>query len=147
MTTTSRSSVPPVITPEYMTQLAQETRERARALQLRAMGIDWIPDEDEILDDRPRMHPTYRRRMQEKGLQHELPPAPLTVVMVTDMKHTVDFPCCHDEACICYELQREAGLQEKSRRKSAPRKRPTVPPRSREEMRPITNPRPFRILK
>jgi hypothetical protein len=130
-----------------MIQLARETRERARALQLRAMGIDWVPDEDEILDDRPLMHPAYWARMKEKGLQHSLPANPLTVIMVTDMKHTVDFPCCHDEQCICYELQREAGQEQKTRRKAQPRKKPTVPQRSCEETAQLANHQGFQLMR
>ena len=55
--------------------------------------------------DRPRISPATRNRLVDKGLQFPVPSGRLSVVMMDEIVHTLDFPICADETCICHELE------------------------------------------
>ena len=35
---------------------------------------------------------------------------PLTVILEDEIIHTVDFPCCADPDCICYDLEMQQAM-------------------------------------
>ena len=58
-----------------------------------------------VVDDRPRLTPATKQRLQAKGLEYPVPSDPQTVVMMDEIVHTLQFPICADETCICHELE------------------------------------------
>lgn len=68
-------------------------------------------------DDRPRISESTKLRMKAKGLEFEVPPNPLTVIMEDDIQHTAAFPVCDDPACCCYHYWREELTPKKPKRR------------------------------
>ena len=80
-----------------------------------------LMDESTVLDDRVKLSSATRARLTAKGLQFPVPSNPLIVVMMDDIIHTIDFPICGDETCICNKLEYERSLTES--KTSKPRRR------------------------
>lgn len=77
-------------------------------------------------DERPRITPATRKRLADKGLQFPVPDGRLSVVMMDEIVHTLDFPICGDETCICYQLEYERACAESNAKKKRTRKSKTL---------------------
>ena len=101
-----------------------------RQQDIRVQMLETVVDlmaPDTVLDDRTKISDATRKRLADKGLQFPVPAGALTVVMMDDLQHTVAFPICADETCICHQLEYEqACADSKTARKRRTRKSKTL---------------------
>lgn len=77
-------------------------------------------------DERPRITPATRKRLTDKSLQFPIPDGRLSVVMMDEIVHTLDFPICGNPDCICYELEYLQACADSNAKKKRTRKSKTI---------------------